>query len=456
MKPALPVTLRERKVVIGLIWFWSFTLYSFLGFLLETAYSRAVGGREDRKTLWVLPLCPVYGLGACAILLLPESVRRQLPLLFLFGGLIATTVEYGMAVIYERGLGVSFWDYTGMPGNVQGRVCLPFSMAWGVLAVVLVFSFIFGSSDSSEDSSYVNQPATGIPGQSTSLFDTSSLFESEDLFGAGGSYSGGTPSGSSQSVGSGGLLQPLPGTSTAVPAPTASPVEQSEPDTSISTGIRERFYTPLGKGNDTVTVMIYMCGTDLESKYGMATSDLSEMVKANLSDKVNVIVETGGCKAWKNGVVSSSVNQIYKVHKGGLERLEDNFGSEAMTDPDNLRDFIKYCNKNYPANRNILILWDHGGGSISGFGYDEKSAASGSMGLSKINQALTEANVKFDWIGFDACLMSTLETAYVCGNFADYLIASEEVEPGTAGTTPTGSTSFPATLLSPHWSLAGG
>jgi len=138
MKPALPVTLRERKVVIGLIWFWSFTLYSFLGFLLETAYSRAVGGREDRKTLWVLPLCPVYGLGACAILLLPESVRRQLPLLFVFGGLIATTVEYGMAVIYERGLGVSFWDYTGMPGNVQGRVCLPFSMAWGVLAVVLV------------------------------------------------------------------------------------------------------------------------------------------------------------------------------------------------------------------------------------------------------------------------------------------------------------------------------
>lgn len=313
-----------------------------------------------------------------------------------------------------------------------------------VLAVVLVFSYISGGfggsgnigSSGSSNPNYVNQPAATLPGQGASLFDTSSLFESDDLFGAGSSYSGGSPSGSTDSSGSGGLLQSLPGFGldpqpvvTAAPQPVQEPV--SEPDPIIAANAREKFYTPLGKGNDTVTIMVYMCGTDLESKYGMATSDLSEMVKANLSDKVNLIVETGGCKAWKNSVISSSKNQIYRVHQGGLERLEDNFGTKAMTDPDNLRDFIKYCNKNYPANRNILIFWDHGGGSISGFGYDEKSGSSASMGLTKINRALTEANVKFDWIGFDACLMSTLETAQVCGNFADYLIASEEVEPGT-------------------------
>ncbi len=333
----------------------------------------------------------------------------------------------------SRGSGSSGISGAGLLGLLAIFAILPKKLRrvlLVVLAVVVVFSFIKGSFGSSS-TDYVNQTSVSIPGQSASLFDTASLFESDNLFGSGGSYSGGMPSGSSQSVGSGGLLQPLPGTSAAATIPTASPAEAAEPDTSVHAQAREKFYTPLGNGNDTVTVMIYMCGTDLESKYGMATSDLSEMVKANISDKVNVIVETGGAKAWKNSVVSNSVNQIYKVHKGGLERLEDNYGSDSMTAPDNLRDFIKYCNKNYPANRNILILWDHGGGSISGFGYDEKSSSSGSMGLSKINQALTEANVKFDWIGFDACLMSTLETAYVCGNFADYLIASEEVEPGT-------------------------
>ena len=312
-----------------------------------------------------------------------------------------------------------------------------------VIAAVLVFSYISGGFSGNSGTSYVTQTEpvqndVSLPGQSASLFDTSSLFESDDLFGSGSSWSGGSPSGSTESVGSGSLLQGLPGFSASAPAATVQPVvtaapavEEVQPDPLVVSGARDKFYTPLGKGQDTVTVMVYMCGTDLESKYGMATSDLSEMVKANISDKVNVVVETGGCKAWKNSVVSSSVNQIYKVHKGGLERVEDNFGTKAMTDPDNLRDFIRYCNKNYPANRNILIFWDHGGGSISGFGYDEKNRSPSSMPLTKINQALKEADVKFDWIGFDACLMATLETAQVCANYADYLIASEEVEPGT-------------------------
>jgi len=309
-----------------------------------------------------------------------------------------------------------------------------------VVAVVLVFSYISGgfsggSSIVSTQEESSNQPAFVLPGQSASLFDTSSLYEQDDLFGSGSSWSGGNPEGSSESVSEGGLLQALPGFSfsTAAPQPaaTVTPAVDDEPDSFIASQAREKFYTPIGKGNDTVTIMVYMCGTDLESKYGMATSDLSEMVKANISDKVNVLVETGGCKAWKNSVVSSSVNQIYKVHQGGLERVEDNFGTKAMTDPDNLSEFIKYCNKNYPANRNILIFWDHGGGSISGFGYDEKNRSPSSMPLTKINQALKQADVKFDWIGFDACLMATLETAQVCANYADYLIASEEVEPGT-------------------------
>ena len=112
-----------------MIWVWNFILYSFFGFLLEVAYARATGGRGDRKSLLVLPLCPVYGVGACLILLLPRTVIQNPFTLFLLGGLAATAAEYGMAILYERGLGVSFWDYTGLPGSIQGKICLPFSLA---------------------------------------------------------------------------------------------------------------------------------------------------------------------------------------------------------------------------------------------------------------------------------------------------------------------------------------
>ncbi|MBE7004403.1 MAG: peptidase C11, partial [Ruminococcaceae bacterium] len=200
--------------------------------------------------------------------------------------------------------------------------------------------------------------------------------------------------------------------------------------TTASGTVRAPHTQILGSGRDTVTIMVYMCGTDLESKYGMGTSDLQEMAAASLSDKVNIIVFTGGCKQWKNNVVSSSVNQIYKVENGGLRLLEKNAGTSPMTLPANLAGFIQYCAKNYPANRNELIFWDHGGGSLSGYGYDEKNQTAGSMDLGGINKALSDGGVTFDFIGFDACLMATLENALMLTKYADYMIASEETEPG--------------------------
>ncbi len=201
-------------------------------------------------------------------------------------------------------------------------------------------------------------------------------------------------------------------------------------DTSVDPGARERYTKIRGNGEDTVTIMVYMCGTDLESRSGMATNDLNEMTKASLSDKVNLLVYTGGCKGWKNNIVSSRKNQIYKVENGGLKCLEKDMGSAVMTDPATLTGFIKYCGSNYPADRNMLIFWDHGGGSISGYGYDEKNPKSGSMTLSGINTALKNAGLKYDFIGFDACLMATVETDLMAASYADYMIASEETEPG--------------------------
>ena len=176
--------------------------------------------------------------------------------------------------------------------------------------------------------------------------------------------------------------------------------------------------------------MVYMCGSDLETNSAMATKDLQEMAAANIGDNVNVIVYTGGANKWNNNVISNKVNQVYRVTDGGLERLVEDAGTGGLNDPATLSAFIKWTKEKYPANRNQLILWDHGGGSLSGFGYDEKYSGKGYMSLVEINNALADAGVKFDFIGFDACLMATTENALMLDKYADYLIASEETEPG--------------------------
>ena len=160
----------------------------------------------------------------------------------------------------------------------------------------------------------------------------------------------------------------------------------------------------------------------------MASNDLREMASADLSDSVNIIVYTGGCAGWKTSAIDSKTNQIYQIKNGKLITLSDNEGDKSMTDPSTLAGFIKWTAQNYPANRYDLILWDHGGGSVSGFGYDQKH--SGSMTLEGINSALNAGGVKFDFIGFDACLMATAENALMLSKYGDYLIASEETEPG--------------------------
>ncbi len=201
-------------------------------------------------------------------------------------------------------------------------------------------------------------------------------------------------------------------------------------DTSVASGSRAKYTQILGSKKDTVTIMVYICGTDLESQSGMASSDIQEMAAASFNDHVNLILYTGGCKQWKINGISNQVHQIYQIKNGKLNRLEADMGTKAMTDPDTLTSFIRYCSQNFPANRNQLILWDHGGGSVSGFGYDEKKSGSGSMDLAEIDSALTKAGVTFDFVGFDACLMATAETALMLNDHADYMIASEETEPG--------------------------
>ena len=210
----------------------------------------------------------------------------------------------------------------------------------------------------------------------------------------------------------------------------SDPANTGKLNTSVDPGAREKYTKLLGGGRDTATVMVYMCGTDLESRSSMGTYDLQEMLAAKFGSDLNLLVYTGGCKGWKNTAVSSATNQIWQIRDGQMLCMEEDLGSVPMTDPGTLTGYIQWCVRNYPASRYELILWDHGGGSVSGYGYDEKFASSGSMDLSGLDTALRDAGVKFDFIGFDACLMATAETALTMAQYADYLVASEETEPG--------------------------
>ena len=118
---------------------WHFWLYSFLGYLLEKAFALFTRSpHQVRRCFLALPLCPVYGLGMLAVLAAPERILRSfwLPL---WGGFAATTVEYAVHWTYQRFLGVLFWDYSCQPGNMHGRVCLPFFLIWGLLTAAAVW-----------------------------------------------------------------------------------------------------------------------------------------------------------------------------------------------------------------------------------------------------------------------------------------------------------------------------
>ena len=184
-----------------------------------------------------------------------------------------------------------------------------------------------------------------------------------------------------------------------------------------------------GNASDTYTLMLYMCASDLESECGFATEDLNEIMYGYTAGNLNVIVQTGGTAEWQNTVVADDRCQRYQVTEDGLELVDDSLGMQNMADSATLTDFIQYCSSNYAADHYGLVLWDHGGGVVGGYGYDENFGGD-SMSLTEMSRALGDANVHLDMLGFDACLMANFETCLMAAPYADYLIASEEPEPG--------------------------
>ena len=114
----------------------------------------------------------------------------------------------------------------------------------------------------------------------------------------------------------------------------------------------------------TKTVMIYMVGSDLESQYQAASTDIEEMLDSGYDEsKMNILIYTGGCSNWHNRDIPEDANSILKIENGSLTELTSKDASN-MGDPSNLTEFLNYGYTNYPAEQYDLILWNHGGGAF--------------------------------------------------------------------------------------------
>lgn len=121
-------------------YFMYFVFYSFIGFILETLYTLITRGiLISKKCFLINMLCPVYGLGAIAILGATKPFKEYKLITFVFGGIAATAVEYILHYIYKDILGVSIWDYSTLPYNINGRVCILFTLFWSMLSPILVY-----------------------------------------------------------------------------------------------------------------------------------------------------------------------------------------------------------------------------------------------------------------------------------------------------------------------------
>ncbi len=177
------------------------------------------------------------------------------------------------------------------------------------------------------------------------------------------------------------------------------------------------------------TLLVYICGSDLEQKRGAATANIAEMLSADIPDGVNVILQTGGSSKWRNFDIPSDRSNRYAVKNGTLELIESNppvnMGSERA-----FSDFLKFGIEKYPAEQTAVIFWNHGGGSAVGVCSD---ALNGNdfLTLSEISSALESVGLKkkLSFVGFDACLMANYETARILSPYAEKMIASEELEP---------------------------
>ncbi len=210
------------------------------------------------------------------------------------------------------------------------------------------------------------------------------------------------------------------------------------------------------------SMMIYMDGdNNLE---GAALDDFMEISDEATSAHINVLVQMDRAPGHSAGYGNWTDTRRFQVQAG--DEPDDppvmNLGEVNMGDPNSLRDFVEWGITNYPAERYAVVIWNHGDGWRKTMEKTMKAAeaarSSGMMDTScivksictddtdndvlymrEVQDALTAAkirldvknntNVKLDIVGFDACLMGMIESAYALRDVANYIVGSEDTEP---------------------------
>ncbi|WP_020570557.1 clostripain-related cysteine peptidase [Neolewinella persica] len=175
------------------------------------------------------------------------------------------------------------------------------------------------------------------------------------------------------------------------------------------------------------TFLVYLVGADLESRSNAATRDINEMLAVTNTSNVNVIVLTGGANKddWRD-------IRAYQMANGVQTRIPYTPVGTDMANPQNLTNFVNWATQNYPAQKYGISLWNHGA-DIRGFGFDELSGNNFTIPTLKSAFAAStfiQGGGKFEVLGFDACLMATIEVAQSLQAFGKYMVVSEETEPG--------------------------
>lgn len=182
-------------------------------------------------------------------------------------------------------------------------------------------------------------------------------------------------------------------------------------------------------------IMVYMVGSDLETEAGLASEDIAEIAVSGFDESnTEILICTGGADKWWIEQIPNDECTVFEV-KGGKIHPVYTLNNKNMAEPKTLTEFINYAYMNHEAEYYDLVLWNHGGGALLGYGADENYDYD-ALTVSEMDKALRGTKLvadgnRFEWLGFDACLMGMLEVADMVSDYADYLIASEEVESGT-------------------------
>ncbi len=128
----------EVKITIHKI-IWYIVIFSIVGLVIETIFCYVTTGViESRKGLVWGPFCPVYGVGAALVIIILGKFKNSYTKLFIYGSIVGNIIEYMLSYILEAMYGTRFWDYSFITLNLNGRICIKYSLFWGILAILLV------------------------------------------------------------------------------------------------------------------------------------------------------------------------------------------------------------------------------------------------------------------------------------------------------------------------------